>query len=98
MISRDYLLRAVLSPPGRVRNQTYKVLPATLRQLVEAVAEAFEAHGEADALLGRLEDDEGRGLAGAQLLEQIVVHHHLGHAAVGQAAHEPGAAHIDLVD
>ena len=47
---------------------------------------------------GRLEDNEGCGLAGAQLLEQIVVHHHLRDAAVGQAADEPGAADIHLVD
>lgn len=53
---------------------------------------------EADALLRGLEDDEGSGLAGAQLLEQIIVHHHFRDATVGQAADEPGPADIHLVD
>src|SRR6476659_7263289 len=33
-------------------------------------------------VFGRLEDDEGRGPTGAQLLEQIVIHDHLGNAAI----------------
>src|SRR5215470_13030877 len=70
----------------------------SLRQLVVTLAETFEAHGKANAFLWRLEDDEGCGLAAAQLLEQIVVHHDLRHAAVGQAAHEAGASDIGLVD
>jgi hypothetical protein len=37
-------------------------------------------------------------VAGAQLLHQVVVHHHLGDAAVRQAAHEAGAADVGLVD
>jgi hypothetical protein len=37
------------------------------RQLVVALSEALEANREADALFGRLEDDEGRCLAVAQL-------------------------------
>src|SRR6202022_3266932 len=69
-----------------------------LRQLVEILTEALETYGKADALLGRLENDESRGLPAAQLLEQIVIHHHFGNAAVGQAAHESGAADVDLVD
>src|SRR5580693_6788068 len=67
-------------------------------QLVEAFAKALQAHREADALLGRLEDDEGRGLAGAHLLDQLVFHDHFGDAAIGQAAHEAGAADIVVVD
>src|SRR6266567_1411196 len=67
-------------------------------QLVESVAEPLEAHRNADALFGSLENDEGRGLAGAQLLDQIVVHDHFGDAAVGQATHEPGPADVGLVD
>src|SRR5262245_13502622 len=63
-----------------------------LRKLVEAFAEALEAHRETDAFLGRLEDDEGRGLPRPQLLDQILVHDDLGDAAVRQAAYEPGAA------
>src|SRR5438132_11429028 len=69
-----------------------------LGQLVVTLAEAFEAHGEADPLFGGLEDDEGGGLATAHLLDQIVVHDHLGHAAVRQAADETGATDVDLVD
>src|SRR5262245_23859039 len=69
-----------------------------LRQLVEAFAEALEPHREAAALFRRLEDDEGRGRPGAQLLHQILVHHHLGDAAVRQAAHEAGAADVDLIE
>src|ERR1700722_5191945 len=62
-----------------------------LRQLGVAFAKAFEAHREADAFFRRLEDDEGRGLAGTQLVDQGVVHDHFGNAAVGQAAHESSA-------
>src|SRR5579863_5659013 len=69
-----------------------------LRQLVETLAETLEAHREADAFLRCLEDDEGRGLAGAHLADQLVVHDHLGDATIGQAAHEAGAADIGIVD
>src|SRR5260370_41054122 len=71
---------------------------AFLRQLVETFAEAFEAHGKADALLRRLKNDESRSLPAAQLLEQIVIHHHLGDATVGQAADKTGSADVDLVN
>src|SRR6476619_4445194 len=54
------------------------------RQLVEAFAKALQADRKADALLGRLEDDEGRGLAGAHLVNQLAFHDHFGDAAVGQ--------------
>ena len=37
-------------------------------------------------------------LAGAQFLDQLVVHDHLGDAAIGQAAHEAGAADVGIVD
>src|SRR5437764_3028026 len=69
-----------------------------LRQLVVTFAESLQAHREADSLLRRLENDEGRSLPGAQLLDQIVVHDHFGHAAARQAAHETGAADILIVD
>src|SRR5215510_6453802 len=59
---------------------------ARLWQFVVALAEALQANREADAFFGRLEDDEGRGLAGAQLLEQIVIHDYLGNAPTWQAA------------
>src|SRR5437867_1892220 len=67
-------------------------------QFVEAFAEALEAHREADALLRRLEDDEGRGLPGTQLLDQILVHDHFGDAAVRQATHKAGASDVGLID
>src|SRR5260370_26716878 len=69
-----------------------------LWQLVVALAESLQAHREANAFLRRLENDEGRSLPGAQLLDQIVVHHHFGHAAARQAAHETGAADVLIVD
>src|SRR6187401_3744531 len=69
-----------------------------LRELVVAFAEAGEAHWEADSLFRRLEDDEGRGLAAAQLLDQLVVHDHFRDAAVWQAADEARAADIGLID
>ena len=40
-----------------------------LRQLVEPFAKSLQAHRDADAFFRRLEDDEGGGLAGAQLLQ-----------------------------
>src|SRR5579864_2818034 len=79
-----------------VRSRGAKI-PA-LRQLVVALTKALQAHRKADAFLGRLEDDEGRGLAVAQFVDQIVVHDHFGDAAVGQAAYEAGAADIVVVD
>src|SRR5665647_804037 len=69
-----------------------------LRQLIVALAETGEAHRKADAFLRRLEDDEGRVLAGAKFLDELVVHDHFGDATVGQAAHETGAADIGGVD
>src|SRR5262249_35156109 len=71
---------------------------ARLWQFVVALAEALQANREADAFFGRPEDDEDRGLAGAQLLEQIVIHDHLGNAATRQAADEAGAPNIGLGD
>src|SRR4029079_1009860 len=50
------------------------------------------------ALFRRLEDNEGSRLSGPQLVDQIVVHHDLGHAAVGHAAHEAGPAQFGIVD
>ena len=67
-------------------------------QLVVALAEPLQAHRDTDAFFRRLEDDEGRGLAAAQLPHQIVGHLDLGDAAVRQAAHEAGLADIGLVD
>src|SRR6516164_1762282 len=69
-----------------------------LRQLVVALAKALQAHGDTYSFLRRLEDDEGCARAGAQLPDQVVVHYHFGDTAVGEAAHEPGAANVRLVD
>src|SRR5207245_9246206 len=55
------------------------------RQLVVALAEALQAHREANALFRGLETAQRRGLPGAQLLDQIFVHDDLGHAAIWQA-------------
>ena len=41
------------------------------RQLFVSLREPVQAQGEADALLRRLEDDEGRGLGRFQLIEQL---------------------------
>src|SRR3954452_19408378 len=76
----------------------YPLLDHALRQLVEALAKPLQAHRNADAFFGRLEDDEGRLLAAAQLLEQVFVHLHLGDAPVRQAAHETRAADVSRVD
>src|SRR5690606_16989694 len=67
-------------------------------QLVVALAKPLQAHREADALFRGLEDDEGRGGAGAQLADQLVVHDDFRDTAVRQAAHKTGAADIDVVD
>src|SRR5436305_878684 len=68
------------------------------RQLIEPFAEPVQAEREADTLFGGLEDDEGRGLGAAQLSQQLVVHHHFGNAAIGQAGHEAGAADILVIE
>src|SRR6266566_1922798 len=70
----------------------------SLRQLVVAFAESLQAHREADTFLRRLKNDEGRSLPAAQLFDQIIVHHHFGHAAARQAAHETGATDVLIVD
>src|SRR6516162_30124 len=72
--------------------------PGVLRQLVVALAEALEAHRETDAFFGRLEDDESRGLAVAQLLDQVIVHNNFGHAPIGQTTDEASASDVGLVD
>src|SRR5262249_23406481 len=68
------------------------------RILLKWPAEALQANRETDAFFGRLKDDEGRGLAGAQLPEQIVIHNHLSNAATRQTAEEAGSPNFCLVD
>src|SRR5260370_41687927 len=68
------------------------------RQLVISLAEPVQTERKANSLFGGLENDESRGLGGAELAEQLVVHHHFGDAAVGQASDKPGAADIDSVE
>src|SRR5215210_8779949 len=64
------------------------MLSSSLRQTVEPRPEPVQGHGNADALLGRLEDDEGRGLALPHLVDQGVFHDDLGDTARCQTAHE----------
>src|ERR1700720_4189674 len=68
------------------------------RQLVEPFAEAVQAEREADTLFRGLEDDEGRGFGVAKLAQKLFVHHHFGHAAIGQATDKTGAADILIVE
>ena len=60
--------------------------------------EAGQRRQHADPLLGRLEDGEGRRLAGLQLVDQLVVHRDLGDAAVGEALEKVQPAHVLVVD
>src|ERR1700722_6971279 len=69
-----------------------------LRQLLDRIPEAGKGERDADPLLRRLKDDEGRRLSILHLVDQFVFHHDFGDAAIGQAAHETGAADIGLVD
>src|ERR1043165_8712136 len=62
------------------------IAPPELRQLVVPLAEPVQAEREADAFFRGLEDDEGRGLGGAELTQELFVHHDFGDAAIGQAA------------
>src|SRR5882757_8734118 len=64
------------------------------RQFVIPLAKPVEAEREADTLFGGLEDDEGGGLGGAELAQELLVHHHFGNAAIGQASDKTGTADI----
>ena len=68
------------------------------RQLVIPIRQPVQTERKPDPLFGGLEDDEGRGLGGAKLAEQLVVHHDFGNAAIGQAADKTGAADVDIVE
>src|SRR5215472_9357621 len=72
--------------------------PDPSRQLVKALRKSVQAERKSDALLWRLEDDEGRRLGSLQLAEQLVVHDNFGDAAVRKAAHEAGAPHVLVVE
>src|SRR4029079_12762837 len=72
--------------------------PLILRQLVIPLADAVQAQRKPDALFGGLEDNESRGLGGAELAEQFFVHHHFGDAAIGQASDKTGAADVDIIE
>src|SRR5215469_2072319 len=85
---------AAASPLPRLRHAPR----AQLRQLVEAVAESLEAHRKSDALFRGLKDDKGRGRPGPQLLDQILIHDHLGHAAGRKATHETGPSDVHGID
>src|ERR1700676_5793581 len=68
------------------------------RQLVIPFPEPVQAQRKPDPLFRGLEDDERRGLGGAELTQELVVHHDFGNAAVGQAADKSGAADVDIVE
>src|SRR5215218_2869779 len=65
--------------------------PCALRQAVECLREAAEGDRNADALLRRLKNDEGRRPARLELVDERILQHDLGDAAGGEAAHESGA-------
>src|SRR5579875_2251448 len=88
---------SLLSPTGGAILRRAPGAPRS-GQLVISLGEAGQADGKSDALLRRLEDDEGCGLAVAQFVDERIVHHHLGDAAIGQAAYEARAADIGVVD
>src|SRR5262245_18087099 len=83
------LMPLPLTPPSFCRRSGQGVKP---------LRETVEGDRDADALLLRLEDVEGRHLARLELADERLLHHHLGDAARGEAAHEAGAADVRLVD
>src|SRR5262249_39706081 len=83
--------RAAGMGPARQMRRARETNGLPLRQLIVAFAETLQAERKPDSFLGRLEDEEGRGLAAAQLAHQLVVHHDLGIAAARQAFDEAGA-------
>src|SRR3979490_1783637 len=70
----------------------------TSRQLVVPLANPVQTEREADALFGGLENDKRRGLGGAELAQELVIHHHLAPPAVGQAPDKTGAADVLIVE
>jgi len=58
----------------------------------------FKLSGKADALFGGLEDDERRGLGGAELTQELVVHHDFGNAAIGRQRTNPARPTSDVVE
>ena len=56
------------------------------RQLVIPLADPVQAQRKPDPFFGGLENNRGRGLGGAELAQELVVHHDLGDAAIGQAS------------
>ena len=69
-----------------------------LRQLVVTFSEAGKAHWKANTFFRRLEDNEGRRLAGAQLFDEFVIHDDFSDASIRKAAHETGSSNIGLID
>src|SRR5262249_6757851 len=68
------------------------------RQFVVTGSEALEAHGKADALFGRLENEERGGGPGAELFDELVIHDDFRIAALWKTAHKAGAPDVDLID
>src|SRR5262245_25670676 len=69
-----------------------------LFQIGERVAEALQAYGNADAGLRRVEGDEHGGAAGLHLVDDLVLQHHLRHAAALAAFEEGRIADVLAVD
>src|SRR3954449_9914814 len=67
-------------------------------QFFVAVFEPGKVQRDTDAFFRRLIDDEGGGLAGPHLVDQLVFHDDFGDATGRQAAHEAGTADIGLID
>jgi hypothetical protein len=69
-----------------------------LFQVGERVPETLQAHRDADASLGRVEDDEHGGAAVLHLIDDFVLQHHLCHAAALAAFEERRVADVLAVD
>jgi hypothetical protein len=50
------------------------------------------------AFLGGLENNESSRLAGAKLLQQIIIHYYFGDAPVRQAADETYTAYVNVIN
>src|SRR5690606_24491254 len=78
---------SAMRPPLSVRwrivpRRSWSTSPSPLRKLAEAFLEAVERHRDADAFLGRLEHHEDGIAALRKRLDQAIVKHDLGHAAI----------------
>src|SRR5580704_1167668 len=68
------------------------------RQGIEAFLKPGHGERYADSFFRGLKNDEGGLLAGFHLIDQFIVHDHLGHASGRKAADKTGASDIHIVD